>query len=391
MRPCPWLLAALLVLPAGSSTLEAQGGFVRYGRVWSHESAGEEPLFRPLAIAVAGACDVWVADGGNAKVHRWGCDGRPLPSLGRKGEGPGEFQAPSVVQALPGDSVWVWDRMNARLTAFSGRTGQLLGTRRLSISSATNGFVRAFLPARPEWLVFTENYPGAERRPTESLAFLWTLDAEGRAQRAVHRMPAPETVIDRDAGGSASVDAPFQRRPTVLRMPDGSVLIGNTGSTELVRYRPGPRLVEAGRIRLAVTPIPVTAADRRRWSDSVAARLRADREAGHLDAAARASFAARHDRLMRSVTFPPTYPAYTLAAVDPDGGVWIQLASRGGPSRWQIHDGRTGALRRRVELPTRGRITAVAPIRGAVFVIELDEEDVPHVVRYSAPAAPTSR
>lgn len=379
MRTLP-LLALLLASPLAAQ----QARFERWVRAWSHEEAGEEPLFRPLAITVAGACDVWVADGGNAKLYRWGCDGTPLPPVGRKGEGPGEFQGPTTVQALPGDSVWVWDRMNARLTAFSGRTGALLATRRISVSSGEHGFVRAFLPARPAWLVFTENYPGVTPRPSEDDAFLWTIDAEGRAGRAVHRMPASETVIDRDAMASSSVDAPFQRKPVVLRMPDGTVLVGNTGSPELVRFRVGARLEEVGRVRLALFPLPVTAEERQRWTDSTEARLRADREAGHLDAAARASFARRHERLLRAVTFPATHPAFTLAAVDPDGHVWVQLATRGGPARWQLHDGRTGAVRRRVELPTRGAITAAAAIRGALFVIEVDGEGVPRVSRYAA-------
>ena len=69
-----------------------------------------------------------IADGGAAEVRVYGPDGSLRDAHGRKGEGPGEFQQPSVAGVLAGDSVIVYD---SRL-------------RRVSVVHADSGFVRSY-------------------------------------------------------------------------------------------------------------------------------------------------------------------------------------------------------------------------------------------------------
>lgn len=362
----------------------SQGTVERYRRAWAREAHGEEVLFRPADVVVTRDCQVWVSDAGNARVYRWGCDGRPLPAIGRKGEGPGEFQVPSALQRFRGDTVAVWDHPLGRLSYF-GADGRPLGSRRLQLSGAQHGFVRSIGPAYPELLVATDVYPGMTPRPDDGFTVLRGLDPEGRVSRTLARVRGPQSVLDRAAGGSVRIDAPFTPASTVLFSPNGLALIGSAGPGRLARYRYGARLVPQGQLDLGIPARRVTRAERNAWLDSMRAVLAADLERTGLDAAAKRSFAARHRRLLEGVTFPATHPRYLLAALDPADRLWVLVNEPGrrAGSRWRVYDARTGALQRQVEVPTTGRVRAAAPGPDGLYLVEVDGDGVARVIRYS--------
>ncbi len=62
---------------------------------------------------------VAVADRASAEVRIFAPDGSHLLSMGRHGEGPGEFQDPFVLWALPGDTLWVGDYRPWRYVVFT--------------------------------------------------------------------------------------------------------------------------------------------------------------------------------------------------------------------------------------------------------------------------------
>ncbi|MGH7480845.1 MAG: hypothetical protein ACRELV_01715, partial [Longimicrobiales bacterium] len=60
-----------------------------------------------------------VANGGTNELRFYGPDGRHLSSVGRTGEGPGEFRDLQRVWLLPGDSLLAYDFGPARLSMFT--------------------------------------------------------------------------------------------------------------------------------------------------------------------------------------------------------------------------------------------------------------------------------
>lgn len=62
---------------------------------------------------------VAIADRTSAEVRIFAPDGRHLRSMGRHGEGPGEFQDPFVLWVLPGDTIWVGDYRPYRFVVFT--------------------------------------------------------------------------------------------------------------------------------------------------------------------------------------------------------------------------------------------------------------------------------
>jgi hypothetical protein len=62
---------------------------------------------------------VMVSDGRTGLVRLYGPDGDFRGQLGSRGEGPGEFQAPSSLLLVRGDSIWIWDHTLWRTSVFS--------------------------------------------------------------------------------------------------------------------------------------------------------------------------------------------------------------------------------------------------------------------------------
>ena len=385
-------LSFLIVgLANGIATSVSAQPVVRFARSWSTDSFGAEPLFRPVAMIAVAPCELWVSDAGSGVIYRYDCRGRALGREGRKGDGPGEFNVPAPLARLRGDTVGVWDQRQQRLSLFHP-SGRFLRSEKVGLSPMQHGFVRGFGRAGATTVMHTDNYPTTEPRANERFSFFWPVSGDGTVGTALLRAPASQSLIDRSSAASTRLDAPFQRVPVALFTADGHVLVGNTGSRELSRFRYGPRMVPAGRLPLDLPALPVTRRDRRSWLDSVRTRLAQDRERGNLDPSAKSSFVERHERLLDRVVFPQTRPYYTMAVLDERNDLWLQLPSSGnGRARWQVRDGRSGRLLRTIEIPTGNHVKAAAPRGDALYVVEVNAEGVARVARYAPPARAPAR
>ncbi len=90
--------------------------------LWQDAALGE-----PSTLVVSGD-EVWVADGD--RVHRIGLGGAHVGSVGRAGQGPGEFGG-IIAPGVLADTVVVVNAQNHRLSLFSS-DGALIDTRRLA-------------------------------------------------------------------------------------------------------------------------------------------------------------------------------------------------------------------------------------------------------------------
>ncbi len=80
---------------------------------------GGPPFNRPTGVAFAPSGEIYITDGyGNARVHRFGADGRLISSWGEPGPGPSQFRLPHHLCVDRSSRVWVVDRENSRIQIF---------------------------------------------------------------------------------------------------------------------------------------------------------------------------------------------------------------------------------------------------------------------------------
>ncbi len=80
-----------------------------------------EPFHRCTHTALSPRGDIYISDGyGNARIHKYSPDGKPLKSWGEAGTGPGEFNIPHNVCCDQEGWIYVADRENHRVQVFDG-------------------------------------------------------------------------------------------------------------------------------------------------------------------------------------------------------------------------------------------------------------------------------
>jgi hypothetical protein len=97
-------------------------------------------------VALGPANRLYVADDLSHDVRVFDADGQLVRVIGRKGQGPGEFELPWVVAVDDADTLMVWDQRLMRVSVFDPQ----------------GGFLRSFTPPR-HWLVNSVQFmPGGD-------------------------------------------------------------------------------------------------------------------------------------------------------------------------------------------------------------------------------------
>lgn len=99
--------------------MDLQGRILRTFGVAGRAGCGDETFDMPTDVAFARDGGFYVTDGyGNARVVRYGADGRRLGAWGRLGGAPGEFHCPHAAVVDSTGRLFVSDRENNRIQAF---------------------------------------------------------------------------------------------------------------------------------------------------------------------------------------------------------------------------------------------------------------------------------
>lgn len=99
----------------------------KYGNLDSNDD--NYLLFRPSDVAVDSKGDVYVLDRGNNRIQKYNRKGEYLLTIGKEGQGPGEFMSPLRFSITKDDTIIVSDIQNSRFQLFSS-DGENLGSYR---------------------------------------------------------------------------------------------------------------------------------------------------------------------------------------------------------------------------------------------------------------------
>ena len=371
-------------------------------------AASTELTFNPLFGADPGANfvisaegDVFVAQWQDRTIQVIDEAGEVTRTIGRSGEGPGEFTLLSAIW-LAGDTLVATDRQLMRVNSFA-TDGRFLDSRtwvadfeRWRVEEA--GTLVIYAPGSPpsailanglalvspNWMVRPPQdppEPGPRRDGFRSP--LLTMDEQGRIVDTLAWSEYYFTEFNMTrAGRYFRIRVPFQREIHTAVIPGGGGVIvvreDDAAGPSVLVTRIGPSADTVFSRTYSHTPAPLT--------DDLFRRALSEIEVGEMfpmQGAERESVpesAEFEGPVRRAGVLPETLPTVTSLVVGQDESIWLRREEQEGEfARWTVLDG-TGVVVGVVTLPRRQEVVAV---RGAVMVaVEEDELGRASLVRY---------
>ncbi len=332
---------------------------------WCVDADAEGCDFRDIAQAFALDDGGILATDAMGPLRRFGADGAFARTLGRRGQGPGEYGFVFQPQVTAQGRVAWFDNTQMRIAtlALDGTPGPV--TRLLPPPTM------ASIHLVGEELVILDVPTTAPRGELVDASYR-TVPAAG-APRVLARVRTPAQF---DPGSDMRpMSGPFAVRVVADVGTGGDVVHGEGAAYDLLGFPAGGT---PWRLVVDAPRRPVTSADR----DSAQARLVAQ-----FRVASAADLPPNIRDLLAQA--PDRHPPIAVVRVLRDGTTWVR-PNAGPPAatdRWDLF-ARDGSRVGQAALPRGARITDGA--RGWVLVVERDRDDVPRVVRYRVGAATTA-
>lgn len=326
-------------------------------------NADPDEAFTEVAGAMATAAGgVLVVDRITADLRIFDATGSLVARAGRRGEGPGEFQQPTLLNAAPGDSVVVYDGMLRRMTIVA-QDGS--GFRSVSAQAAGPGRALAALDAHVLMMTPGGLPPRGAEGPV-SLPMVvrhvdldqpgagTTIATHTHVQVAVSLGPLP-----------TFVDAPFAVYPSVAASPAGFHVLEVDDPT-IREYSWDGALRRT--LRILDPAVPLSRQDFDEAIDRIVDQLLEGRDLPR--DAVRAAFA--------SLDRPATLPPFRCLLVDDLGWLWAEVHAMetDGPSTWIAIDS-DGRAQGSVVMPEGLAVTHIGADR--IVGVHTDALGVPHV------------
>jgi hypothetical protein len=357
---------------AGVHVVEVPGASAELDRRWGRQAV---PEFSTAGVNGGEAIELFqvrsvhrypdgrllIANGGTGELLLVDPRGGAARRYGRKGQGPGEFTMLAAMWPGGGDSVYVYDLQQARVTPFTpaGGFGSPVALPRANAEGFL-GLSGRFADGAYLGSVM-KGIRGGTATGVVADSMLVVRVPPGGPIATLARLPFGRSWVHSEAGTTMVVAVPFDAGGVAVAAGQGYYL-GDTGWYELRRYDAKGRLEMV--IRREVAPVAVTRAD-------------VDRELASQDRAGSPSAAMR--RLYAEMPIPRHFPTFRRVAAPRDGGIWIQdYPVRGdeAPVTWTAFAD-DGSITGRVTLPPRTRLAEVTGDR--VVAVVTDEDDVESV------------
>ncbi len=331
-------------------------------RIGEVEGATEYLFARVADTRMVDDSVLLIADGGSNELRFFDLSGRFLYSVGRSGEGPGEFEYLVSLPDCYSDSIVAAD-INDRLSIFT-KAGEFVRVVQ-SYSSPQRQVSPYQFACGAEGLTVVNGWGSAMTDPQldffRSFSHVYIGSLSDGAQIDLGEFIASErwgTV-----GGSRP--HPFGRQ-TRLAVAGGKVYVGTSESHEIMVYNPDGALQRL--IRWEGDELTLSSEVSNAYFESEIQRARPGARP-----AMRREFA--------DMTLPGTRPAYSELLVDAAGNLWVREFNpmRDATQRWLVFD-ETGVWLGRITFPPRHRVTEILGDRSVG--VETDDLGVETVVVY---------
>ena len=320
-------------------------------------------FFRVISIDRLSDGSLLVTQAGPPHLRIFSADGAFVRSIGRVGDGPGEFRSVSSVQVLDADTIMVFDPRNRRIS-LSDRSGVISESVNLDAASGLLAVHRLptgrFLTVgSPDGRAQMSLPPGLHR-PTRPVV---VFSPDGAPEDTIGVFPGLEIQIVAIEGGIGTSAAVWGRTLAVeTRGPE--IIIGTGESFELMVFEPSHTLTKIIRVVDADLTIQAEA-----WAEYKRTTL------AEIDEVESRAFM---QHFLDESTPPSARAPFTRILVDDRGRLWLSPYERTDlvEGSWHVLD-TGGRLIARVKAPERFRILDIeAEFATGVWRDELDVEHV---------------
>ena len=254
-----------------------------------------------------------VANAGTSEIRIFNAEGQYVRTVGRSGEGPGEFRSISWIALRPPDSIVAGDIRLRRITVFDGRgnyvrTATTLGSSRDDTRAALAAPEPLGLFGDASFLAVSYDGPAAVAGPARPAARLLHYTPDATSSDLLGSWPGNELYLLGDGARLGVFTPPFQR---ITRFVVGSeqFWIGDSDRWELRSYSPTGQLLTL--VRRAGGDVTVT--------DALLERVINERYRDVADGPDRAQMVARQKQMVRHATTP----SFGDLQIGTDGRLWV--------------------------------------------------------------------
>jgi len=268
--------------------------------------------------------NIFVTDWDRKRIQKYGPDGKFLLTIGREGQGPGEFINVWEPEFDKDGNLYVVDISQKRISFFSrdGRYLKQIGFPQTNVSSSL------YFSSRGHFLMAVDEIEAEGQDGSRWTTIVGLYDDKFQPLEVFHRenheMKAPggreEDAIAQSLAASMS-DMAFKPAPHYLLAPNDEIFFGFTDAYEFKVYSPEGKL--ARMIRKDYDPAPVTAKDKELFENIQRAEFLRFLPAQVENAKKKAL------RLIRYPKFKPAYQDFTLAD---NGWLFVIVDSLGNQS-----------------------------------------------------------
>lgn len=355
-----------------------------------------EPFTWVDGVRELGDGRVIVVDSHDRLIHLVDFASATRARVGRQGQGPGEYQSPMRLFALPGDSSMVYDlamRSANVITPHATMPGVLPappgsgGPVALSDRSGTDSRGRIYSEVRLNRQSGNGDTVGIERvdRGTGNRDTVAFVSVHVVSSLLAPRPSGPQPGRAGGMGGMGAAERaggvlPFMSRDQWAVAPDGRVAVVSVEPYHVAFYdQNGARRVSPP---IATDRIPVGEALKTAWRAEHHQLVPGLVYSGGTVVA---------QMLPPSYTEPTAWPEYLPAILDravwyaPDGVLWVQRTTAAdAPATFDLIDA-TGRVSQRVVLPKQTRLVGFGV--SSVYVVRIDADDLEYLQRYRLPGA----
>lgn len=230
---------------------------------WSATLEAESDPGLPLAwvtgLAVDSKGGVYVTDNALDGIAVLAPDLTLEREVGRKGEGPGEFEWPATIQILEDDSLYVWDGSRFRVTVFEALA--LAYTLSLSLESARELWG---IPGQLGYVGLRSLPFYADQREEDHGRFdvLYRLGTDGDVESdSIYAVPAAEPLVVRSDRSLMVGSHPFGAEPLLSLLGDDRIVYANSRVPTVLLLDLSGTVQDS--FDVPMTPVPVSAAELR--------------------------------------------------------------------------------------------------------------------------------